>query len=118
MTEEQHREKLASRIEQAGANVLGWLPMELTGADRALIVSDLRHASVLAAELTRLHADNERMVEALKPFANLADVVAAMHPGWDHDRFTFDVLGDRMTLAPFRTASIALRAHDAGSQKE
>lgn len=65
-------------------------------------------------------AEIEQLRAALRPFAKIADEVKAVHPGWYHDGFSFEVLGDRMTLAPFRAASAALaqtKGHGQGDHE-
>jgi hypothetical protein len=47
---------------------------------------------------------------ALRPFAELADIVAAKHPGWDHDAFHFGSTGMVIPLKPFRAARALLEA--------
>lgn len=55
------------------------------------------------------------MREALEPFATVAETIARLRPGWDHDDFRLIVNDDfDLTLAPFRTAAAALRL--AGEQ--
>ncbi len=51
----------------------------------------------------------EGLEAALKPFAEIAERIAAEHPNWYHDKFQLLVAGEQVvTLAPFIAARQAL----------
>jgi hypothetical protein len=65
------------------------------------------------ADLAAARAEIERLKEGLRPFAEAANFVAENHPGWDHDRFNFELFGLLWIFKPFRIAR-ALLAGEPG----
>ncbi len=57
-------------------------------------------------EIARLQAENERLKQALRPFASHAAAIAEHRPEWDHDGFSAgtSIRDAHLHLKPFRDA--------------
>ncbi len=73
----------------------------------------MSETDITGLRIFELQAEIERLRAALKPFADMAEHVAANHPGWDHDKFSWLLWSgenDRMSLfmSDIRRAKAAL----------
>lgn len=56
--------------------------------------------------MAELALQAQEMQEALRPFAEVAERIAAEHPGWDHDEFQLLIAGSApLKLGPYRRAA-------------
>ena len=93
---------LTSFVAQHCNPVPGWAPLH----DLIGVLTQIDNASTVArkyrSELTTLTA---RTREVLAPFAAVAEKIAKMHPGWDHDDFLMKVGAEPAKLGPYRAAN-------------
>lgn len=93
--------------------------LEAMAADADRDATDMRYQRDAADARTAAAAAREdRLREALKPFADYAERIARDHPGWDHDGFSFSLPDEGApTMREFRAARAALapeESNDAG----